>query len=384
MGNLNKEWRNSKTVNGGELTVKKFLIDEHSSNDTTRFLYSKNIIIHIPKFTTNLESTPYRFSVEDLKFSAQNGNAQMTNLVLQPTLNLEVFARQDKFNKPRIGLNIDSICITGINVQKLLKRKIFEVDSVHFEKGIFKLAKDKRYQKDNVSKIGQSPAQQLLNAGPPISIKAVKVSHIDLSYAQISDKYFREGKIDFKNIRGTLKNVSNVETVLDKNKNMTADLIGNVYGQGRLNVLFTFDMLSQVGNYSYAGKLSSMKVLGFNRILEPLFNIRFAEGNVKKITFDMHGNDYKNWGKFSFEYDHLEVDVLKNPSKGQGKRGILSFIANKFFINDSNPDANSKYHVAQVDYDRDPNHPFFKVVWRSLLQGIIECTGTDPKYLPGI
>src|SRR5690606_10247150 len=104
----------------------------------------------------------------------------------------------------------------------------------------------------------------------PFSVKAVKVSGIDLSYAQISDKYFREGKIEFKNIRGTLKNVSNDTTVLRRNKNMTADLVGNIYGEGRLSALFTFDMLSKAGNHSYKGGLTAMKVGAYNRILEPL------------------------------------------------------------------------------------------------------------------
>jgi len=98
----------------------------------------------------------------------------------------------------------------------------------------------------------------------------------------------------------------------------------------------------------------------------------------------MEGNDTKNWGEFNFEYDHLKVELLKDPGKGRGKKGILSFIANKFFINDSNPDANGKLHVAQVDYDRNPNHPFFKVVWKNPLQRKIESSGTDSKYFPGI
>lgn len=382
--NLNNEKSNSITVNGANLTVTKFLLDEQSLKDSMRILYAKDIAIHIPEFTTDLKRAPYKFRIEDFRFSSQDGMMNIGNLALQPTLNLENFAKQDKLNKPRIDMKIDSIHITGVNSQKLLLGKIFEADSMHVKGGLFELAKDKRYQKENVSKIGQSPAQQLLEVGVPISIKGVKVSHIDLSYAQISDKYFREGKIDFKNISGTFQNVSNVGSVLRKNRNMNADLQGSVYGQGQLKVQFSFDMLSDIGNYSYAGKLSAMKVSGYNRILEPLLNIRLTEGNLKAITFDMEGNDTKNWGEFNFEYDHLKVELLKDPGKGRGKKGILSFIANKFFINDSNPDANGKLHVAQVDYDRNPNHPFFKVVWKSLLQGIIECTGTDSKYFPGI
>lgn len=381
LADLNMEGTKPKKVKGVDIAVYNFLIDEHSGTDSTRFLYSKDISLHIPGFKTNLEGAPYTFSFKDLKFSSKNRDVQISKLSLQPTLSLEAFAKQDKLNKPRIELDLDSTWITGINMQKLLAEKLFEADSAHVVAGVFDLSKDKRYQLENVSKVGQSPAQQFMKVGLPFSVKAVKVSGIDLSYAQISDKYFREGKIEFKNIWGTLKNVSNDTTVLRRNKFMTAELVGNIYGEGRLSAFFTFDMLSKAGNHSYKGGLTAMKVGAYNRILEPLLNIRLADGNIEKITFDMHGNDVKNWGKFRFDYNHLKVDVLKHPEKGPGKKGILSFIANKFFINDSNPDANGKYHVALVDYERNPNHPFFKVVWHSLLQGIIECTGTDPKYL---
>ncbi|WP_156305333.1 AsmA family protein [Sphingobacterium endophyticum] len=384
MQDHSKQGNKPKIVKGIDLAMENFLIDENSGNDSTRFLYSKDLSIHIPEFKTTLDGAPYSLGFKELKFSAKDKDTRISKLELLPTIDLESFAKRDKLNKPRMELSLDSVWLTGIDIQKLWKEKRLLADSAHISKGQFDLAKDKRYQLENVSKIGQSPAQQLMKVNQTFSIKTVKVNGIDLSYAQISDKYARQGKIDFKNIRGTLKNVTNDKALLRRNKDMTADLVGNVYGKGTLSAFFTFDMLSKAGDFSYKGGLTAMTVSPYNRILEPLLNIRLAEGNIEKITFDMHGNDAKNWGKFTFDYNRLKVDVLKDPEKGPGKKGILSFIANRFFINDSNPDANGKYHVAQVEYNRVPEHPFFKVIWKSLLQGIIECTGTDPKYLPGI
>lgn len=384
MEDHSKQGAKPKIVKGINIAVDNFLIDENSGNDSTRFLYSKDISIHIPEFKTNLDGAPYSLGFKELKFSSKEKDTRISKLELMPTIDLATFAKRDELNKPRMELSLDSVWLTGIDIHKLWKEKRLLADSAYISKGRFDLAKDKRYQLENVSKIGQSPAQQLMKVNQPFSIKTVKVKSVDLSYAQISDKNARQGKIDFKNIRGTLRNVTNDTTLLRRNKDMTADLVGNVYGNGTLSAFFTFDMLSKAGNFSYKGGLSAMTVNPYNKILEPLLNIRLAEGNIEKITFDMHGNDAKNWGKFTFDYNHLKVDVLKDPEKGSGKKGILSFIANQFFINDSNPDANGKYHVAQVEYNRVPEHPFFKVVWKTLLQGIIECTGTNPKYLPGI
>lgn len=378
----NNKNSNMQTVKNFDIKVEKFLLDENSGDDSTRVLYSKNISLYIPEFETNLADSPYLISLKNLKLSTEDKKLALSNLKVHPTLSLQSFAKQDKKNKPMIKLSIDSTSITGVNFNKLFKTRIFQADSAQLLGGEFDLAKDKRYQKDNVNKIGQSPAQQLMKIPFKFSIKNTKVKGIGLSYAQISDKYFREGKIDFKNIRGTINNVSNDSTVLNSNKNMTANLTGYVYGKGKLNALFTFDMLNPAGIYSYKGSLSAMNVMEFNRILEPLLNFRLINGNVEKILFDMHGTDLKNWGKFTFDYNHLKIEMLKSPNAGSGKKKILSFIANTFFINDSNPDANGKYHIGKVDYNRNPNHPFFKVIWKSLLEGIIQCTGTNPKLLP--
>lgn len=373
-----------KKIKGAILSVKEFRIDESSSMDSSRFLYSKNLSIEIPGFKTTLDESPYQLSFDNLKFSSSKASAQLSGFALLPTINLQTFAKNDKQNKPLVKLQLDSIQVSGIDVFRLWKSKILIAQNGFVERGDIDLAKDKRYQQENVSKIGESPAQQLMKIKQPFNLRQFELKNINLSYSQISDKYEKEGRIDFTGISGIISNMTNDSTALRRNKTMLADLHGHIYGKGRIKTLFTFNMLSPAGEFSYKGGLSQMEMTPFNRILQPLLNLKIAQGNIEQINFDMKGTDLKNWGDFTFQYDHLKIDVLKTPEKGKGKKKILSFIANNFYLNDSNPDANGKYHTSHVDYDRNPNHPFFKAVWKSLLQGIIESTGTDPKYLPGI
>ncbi|MGG5905673.1 hypothetical protein, partial [Sphingobacterium daejeonense] len=42
------------------------------------------------------------------------------------------------------------------------------------------------------------------------------------------------------------------------------------------------------------------------------------------------------------------------------KKGVLSFVVNNILINDSNPDANEKYHIGKVNYSGGQNIPFFR------------------------
>src|SRR5690606_7624406 len=108
---------------------------------------------NIPGFKTELDDAPYIFSFKNFKFSSKERVTEISGLSLQPTLDLQAFAKQDQLNKARVSLHLDSANITGINPQKLISEKIFQADSAYISKGILDLSKDKRYQKENVSKI---------------------------------------------------------------------------------------------------------------------------------------------------------------------------------------------------------------------------------------
>lgn len=359
------------------------LIDEHSGKDTLRFLYTKEIAIQVPKFTTILKDKFYKIELTDLAVNSGKRTLELAGFNFVPTVNRETFARNDQENKSLITLKLDSITLSEIDFPGLYRTKTLKAIHAKIGNGNIDFFKDKRYQKEVVSKIGESPAQQIMKMSQKITLDTVKINNIDLRYSEISEKYGRMGTIDFKKISGNIINMTNDSLALSKNKRMIADLHGYIYGEGKVNVRFGFDMLSSAGAFTYNGTLGKMRAPTFNNILQPLINIKFADGNIQRIKFDMQGNDHKSWGQFNFDYDHLKLDILRSPDDDRGgKKGFLSFFANTFFINDSNPDANGKYHQSTIDYNRVPEHPFFKVVWKSLLQGIIECTGTNPKYIP--
>lgn len=193
----------------------------------------------------------------------------------------------------------------------------------------------------------------------------------------MGDRYQREGTIDFISSSGHLTNVTNDTLTLQKHPYMRADLKTKVMNSGALHVIFSFDMLSRAGAYSYKGEVGRMQAPPFNRILHPLLNFDIATGNIKRISFNMQGTDRKTTGTFYFDYDHMKVRLpdipRKNGKKTSGK--IVSWVVNQLLINDSNPDANEVYHVGKVDYVRVADHTFFKNIWKSLLEGIKQTAG---------
>ncbi len=355
------------------------LVDDKSEQDSTRLYYFKAVEIDIPKFDYEIPNSPYKVGFDRLMMDSRKDELVLTKIVLSPKINKVDYFRNDKENKALIFLNFDTLRLEKTRLRELFDQHRISSTYVHVVGGSASFHKDKRFQKDNVNKIGEAPHQKIMAVNQLLYFDTVFVENVDLSYHEMSGKYLREGVLTFQQVHGNVTNVTNDTTAQLKNdKFMRADLQANLMGSGTLHAVFGFDMLSKDGSHSYAGTLGKMEVPAFNRIITPLLNLEFVSGNIRRIRFDMQGNDYRNWGKLYFDYDQLKVNLLYPPdeeSNKRNKRGILTFLINQLLINDSNPDANEVYHIGEIDYKRVPEYSHFKTIWKSLQEGLQQTVG---------
>lgn len=365
-----------------QFSAKGFLIDSSTRDDNDRMFLFTDFQLTIPKWKIDLPQTPYQLHLGELAVNSRHKEVSIGQLKLTPRISRADYVRQDRQNKALIDLVLRSFTISGVDFLQLSKSGKLIAETANIDKGTLELFKDKRFQKETVSKIGQSPAQQLMQIPICFSIPHIKISDFNLSYQEIGEKYGRQGRIDFNAIHGSLANVTNDTTVLRKKPLLVADLRGRIYGQGELQALFKFNLLSPKGAYSYRGSLSLMSMLHFNSILTPLLNIRVTSGSLRHAAFDIQADEWNSRGTMDFKYHGFGLEILNKPSKGGGKKAIVSFFANKFIINDSNPDANERYRRAEIAQQRVAEHPFFKSIWKTLLEGIMYSTGVNPKFVP--
>lgn len=362
------------------------LVNEHSEKDSSRIFYMKAVDISLPKFDYDIPHSPYTARFDSLSYSSETAEAKLRRVALVPRVQKLDYFKQDKENKALIVLKWDQVVFQQIHAQEFLYNEVIWAERARIKNGSVEFFKDKRYQKDTVLKIGEAPHQQIMKMNQALRIDTVWVDGVDILYQQHSDKYPAEGKIDFVNANGFISNLSNDTTRLQQDRYMRADLTASIMGQGQLHAVFGFDMLSSNGKHSYKGSLGPMQAPAFNKILRPLLNLEIKSGDIQGIQFDMQANDYHHQGDFQFDYSNFGINVLRAPDDAgeRSRKGILSFITSNILINDSNPDANGKYHSAKVDYTRVPDYSHFKSIWKSLQEGIIECLGINPKYVPDI
>ncbi|KGE14379.1 hypothetical protein [Sphingobacterium deserti] len=361
-----------------DIKVHDVLIDETSLSDTTRFYYTKMVEVIVPGFTYNLAGGLYSVKFDELKINTQDENVLLTNVDYRPVMNKAAYFKKLGKNKTMADLHFDTLRMEKLDFRALLDNQQTVAKKVQIKNGYVKLYNDKRYPKSPKSHIGNGPHQQLLKVQKLINIDSVFVENIDVLYGEMSGKYYREGVITFDKATGFLTNVTNDSARLAKNKYLKADLRAKIMNSGNLHAKFSFDMLSKNGFYTYSGDLKPMQATSFNKILTPLLNVGIGSGNIRSVRFNMEGNDYRSWGDFRFEYDNLKINLLNNDGEREKKK-ILSFLVNQLVINDSNPDANEKYHIGKVNHKRVPEHTFFKNLWQSLLDGIKQTAGISPE-----
>lgn len=359
------------------IKVHDILVDQASIHDTTRLFYTKMVEVDVPKFEYELSNGIYKAKFDRLLMNTRDQNVLLTKVEYAPKMNKAAYFKARNQNITMAVMKFDTLRFEKLDFKELIDNQQTIAQHVQIKNGSVSLYNDKRYPKKSASKIGKSPHQQLMKVKQLIRIDTVYVDNIDVLYGEYSAKFHKEGVITFNKARGTLTNVTNDSTLLAKNKFMRADLQAKIMNSGLLKIQFGFDMLSKDGFHTYKGSLGRMQATSFNKILTPLLNAEISSGNIRSISFNFQANDYRNWGDFRFDYDHLKLNLMNavDPGMSKTKKGVLSFVVNNILINDSNPDANEKYHVGKVNYKRVPEHTFFKTMWQSLLDGIKQCAG---------
>lgn len=363
-------------VDSIRIQIDDFLLNAQSSKDSTRLYYCDAIEINVPQFTYDIDDSPYKVQVEKAAIHTKKQQVSMVKASLLPRISKSQYFQNDKSNKALITLELDSLQLEEFDLRKFGKRQLLHAKHAYIKSGTALFEKDKRYQEDNVNKIGEAPHQQIMKLGQLLRVDTLHVQNVDIAYQEYSKKYDRIGRIHFDNAHGHITNLSNDTLHLNQNRFMRADLRAHLMGTGSLHAVFGFDMLSADGHHSYKGSLGKMQAAHFNKITAPLLALSFESGNIQHIHFDIQANDYKHWGELRFKYNDFKINILDKPaSNDTSTKTVLSFLVNQLILQNSNPDREGNFRIAQIDHERVPVYSHFKSIWKALFEGIQQSVG---------
>lgn len=365
------------TIDSIQIQVTDFLINAETAQDSSRLLYSEAIVVKIPNFSYDIAGSPYKVTLERLTLKSKEQTAIISKAALLPNMSKSQYFQNDKENKALITLQLDSVLLEEFDLRKFTERGLLHAKYAHINGGSALFEKDKRYQEDNVNKIGEAPHQQVMKLEQLLRVDTIFVQGVDIAYQEYSAKYEQVGRISFDKAQGQITNLSNDPAWLGQDQFMRADLRANLMGTGVLHAIFGFDMLSKSGAHSYKGSLGRMQADRFNGITGPLLALEFETGTIQHIDFDIQATDHKHWGEFRFRYSDFNINILNKPKAGEesSTKDVLSFLVNQLLLNNSNPDREGNFRIGQINHSRVPVYSHFKSIWKALFDGIQQSVG---------
>jgi len=208
----------------------------------------------------------------------------------------------------------------------------------------------------------------------PVYVDTLVGNKVDLSYKEINPKSQQAGTLLFKQVHGVFRNITNIDSMIAKNKHLIADMDAVFMQGGKLRARFNFFMGEPAGDFAISGQPKDMDGRQLTPITRPLALVEVKSANIRDLSFSMQGNERGATAEVKFIYDHLKVTILKKDDDTHQlkKKGLLSLFANVLAIRDSNPPGDGKVHVAHVRYTRDPRKSFFNLVWKTIFTGVKE------------
>jgi hypothetical protein len=362
------------------LSASDLLIDSATQTDKSRLLYCKDIVAELNNYKGKSASGLYAYKVKTLKLSTLKSQLTITGLDMQP---VKPFVFFEKSHSDRFTIHLDSIQLNNFDFLTYHKYRSITASSLILSKGAFAIfSNPKPSPADSSNKITTFPNVMIHTLGTSLLIDTIRAHHLDVDYTEYNTKSHKTGTLTFNNTSGRFLNVATQKEALQKNNITTVDLTTYFMNRGKLNVLFTFNLSDKSASFTYKGHLGPMELPVLNKAVAPLGMLKFNSGTVKRFDFDINGNSARSTGRVSILYNDLKVSLLNADTSNAilKKKLIASLFANLFVIKHDNPDKpGDAPRFADVNYARPRTSPFFKTLWKTLLDGIKPCAGLDKK-----
>lgn len=364
------------------INLSNIVIDSTTQYDHKRFLFAKEAELTLKNYSVPTSDHLYTFKVGTISVAATKQLLVARNIVLQPNYSKEEFQNHIKIQNERYEISVPSVSFKTVDWWNLINDEKLEASFGEINIADIKIYLDRRLPA-GPEIFGTYPHQLLMKLPLKVNVQKLNVNDLDLSYEEFSKASGKPGKFFFKNMHGSIYNVTNMPEVIRRNKTTTVHATGTF-----MNVEPTqLDLYFDLSNYKagiFSADFKAQKELDatvINSIAEPLGLFMVKRGNLKELTSHVSGDNYKASGNVTLLYDNLHITPLKkDESKPNGlkKKSITSFIANAFVLKDENPSKNGEVRKVTASYTRGKG-TFFNLIWKTIFVGILKTIGAPER-----
>ncbi len=319
-------------------------------------------------FSSITKNKLYRVDAKGLEIDKVKSNISLDQVSIVPQLSEAEFFRQSIHQRDRYDIIFNNITLKAVNFNRLIGESTMEADKASLQL-FLKIARDRTLPEDTVSKVGNAPYQLLMKMKTPVYINKVQVINSLVEYTERGQMSKQDGTVSFKNIEGTLANVTNMPERIKQDGTMKLIASAKFLGQADINSTWLMPLTTGNGNFTVSGTMGPMNGVALNPLIEPVAMASVRSGDLRKTAFVMHGNDYKASIDILFTYNNLKLELLKKGKDESKKKALSTFVANALIKND-NPSGKNPARKSETTLDRQLNRSFFNLLWKTIFKGI--------------
>jgi hypothetical protein len=336
-----------------------------SGTSVKNLISSSRWVLSADGFSFTTKDKIYKMSIGPFEINNANASMHINNFKLIPVMTEEAYSRSLTSQHDLYNINVSNISLTGVDTRLLITKKILQAETATLQP-VFKAYRDRTVAPDNSSKVGKYPHQLMQSVKFPFNIKKIFIRNGMATYVEKAELSKKTGTVLFKNINGSITNVTNIKNTA--NNMLVFDATASFMGLSQLHSVWRFPLNNNNGAFEVTNTGTPFNGPDLNPLIEPLGMASIKSGKINKLDVKLTGNDYKATGNLTFLYSDLKVELLKKDSADVKKKGFMSLLTNAL-IKDANP-KNGEIRTSEINQDRDITKSFFNLVWKSIFSGI--------------
>ena len=333
----------------------------HSGTNVKNLISSSNWILTADGFSFLTANKRYKINVGRFVINNAKASVNIATISVKPTLTEAAFSKSINHQEDLYNLDLNNIELTGIDTRLLITQKRLEAAAGTLQP-VIKIYRDRTIAEDMTSKLGKYPHQLLQTIKFMFSIKKLNIKNGMVAYTEKAAISKQAGTVFFKNINGTVSNITNIKDLISRNNLLVLDANASFMGLSQLQSTWKLSLNS--GNFDISGTAGGFYAPSLNPLIEPMGMTSIKKGQVNKFTFNMTGTDLATRGNATLLYEDLKIEVLKNDSGDVKKKNFQTLLANAL-MKDKNP-VNGVVRTDEINYQRDITKSFFNLLWKSI------------------
>ncbi|MEP7277154.1 MAG: hypothetical protein ABI813_00805 [Bacteroidota bacterium] len=368
---------NRKTIEASGISVhlKDVLIDSLHSNDSTRFFFSRKVLVSGDKGVVKNKTGTYFYHFNDFSFSSEGGVFSIRSVQITPQLNEERFAAFSKLQNDRFNISFTNVSLKNINLARLMQSDVV-ADSLLIKDSEFRIFRDLSYPRDKKVRVGDFPQQLLVKMPVVLSLKKIVIGHSFIEYKEKNPKSDYSGRVQFAHASAVISNVTNEPARIKADGHCVLDFSARFLDMAPMHAHLNMLLDNPKGRFTFSGSMAGFEASKLNVLMEPMGLARIDKGVVNSVRFNFSAHSYGSDGRLTLLYKDLKLTLLKKDSADNKlkKKKLASFVAN-ILVKNANPLRKQEVRTATVHYIHDTNRSFFNLMWKSVYTGVKQTAG---------